>query len=118
VENVKNKKDSILWSIIVVSLLIAILIDHYFSDVVLALRIAVWLVYVCGLVFVVAQTTQGKKVWQFAKEARGELRKVVWPSRQDTVRTTIMVIGLVILAALFIWGVDSLLLMFINLLTA
>jgi preprotein translocase subunit SecE len=117
VEKIKNKKDAILWISIVVLLLIAILVDHHYSDAAVTLRLAGWLVFSCGLVFVIAQTTQGKRVWSFAKEARTELRKVVWPTRQDTVRTTFMVIGLVLLAALFIWGVDSVLLSIINFVT-
>lgn len=53
----------------------------------------------------------GKGVWarDFFAGARVEVRKVVWPSRQETVQTTLIVIIAVILVALLLWGIDSVL---------
>jgi preprotein translocase subunit SecE len=43
------------------------------------------------------------------KEARGEIRKVVWPTRQETTQTTLIVVVVVLVMALLLWGLDSLL---------
>ena len=49
----------------------------------------------------------GKSAWEFAKSARTELRKVVWPERKETIQTTLVVVVLVVLIGLFLWMVDS-----------
>jgi preprotein translocase subunit SecE len=43
------------------------------------------------------------------KGSRTEIRKVVWPTRQETVQTTMIVVAFVVLVALLLWGLDSLL---------
>lgn len=46
---------------------------------------------------------------QYLVDVRTEARKVVWPTRKDTVQTTIVVFGMVIIVSLFLWIVDALL---------
>ncbi len=46
---------------------------------------------------------------QYLVDVRTEARKVVWPTRKDTVQTTIVVFGMVIMVSLFLWVVDALL---------
>ena len=46
---------------------------------------------------------------QFAQEVRAEARKITWTSRQETWITSVMVAIMVVLAALFFWGVNTLL---------
>ncbi len=62
-------------------------------------------------------TDKGKRAWNFAKDARVELRKVVWPSRQEAIHSTIMIIVVVVITALFLWGIDSILLWLIGFVT-
>ncbi|MHB1567230.1 MAG: preprotein translocase subunit SecE [Acidiferrobacter sp.] len=52
------------------------------------------------------QTGNGRSVWAFVKESRIELSKVIWPTRKETAQTTLVVIVLVVLIALFLWIVD------------
>ena len=60
-----------------------------------------------GLAALVAlQTAMGRAAWEFAKISRQELRKVVWPTRKETMQVTLVVFGLVVVAALFLWVVD------------
>lgn len=44
--------------------------------------------------------------WQFIKEAKNELFKVVWPTRRDIIRITVTVIGISLVVAVFLGGVD------------
>ncbi len=57
-------------------------------------------------VAVAMQTAGGRSVWEFAKGARMELRKVVWPTNKETMQVTLIVFVLIVLVALFLWAVD------------
>ena len=62
----------------------------------------------------IALTSQrGQDAWGFAKDARTEVRKVVWPTRKETIQATLMVLGMVIVVGFFLWAVDSILFKFI-----
>ena len=68
-----------------------------------------WLAVVAGVVLAVVvfgSSARGRTFWQFMSDARQELRKVVWPTRQETTMTTAVVFGFVIIAGLFFWGLD------------
>jgi preprotein translocase subunit SecE len=68
-----------------------------------------WLAVVAGValaVVVFGSSARGRTFWQFMTDARQELRKVVWPTRQETTMTTAVVFGFVIIAGLFFWGLD------------
>ena len=65
------------------------------------------LLVVAGLaVATAAPTTAGRAGWEFVKGSRLELRKVVWPTRKETVQTTLVVVAMVVSIALFLWIVD------------
>lgn len=68
-------------------------------------------------VFVVLQTAVGRNVWKFAADARTEVRKVVWPTRQETIQTTLIVMFVVLLMGIFLWLVDMMLLSIVKTLT-
>lgn len=51
----------------------------------------------------------GRAFWQFVQEARNELRKVFWPSKQETWITTALVFGFAVLMGIFFWLLDMLL---------
>jgi len=68
-----------------------------------------WLAVAAGIVLalaVLAWSQYGRSFWQFVLDSRVELRKVVWPSRQETGMTTLVVFGFVIIAGLFFWTLD------------
>jgi preprotein translocase subunit SecE len=68
-----------------------------------------WLAVIAGLVLagvVVAFSRYGSEFRRFVELARIELRKVVWPTRQETLQTTLVVFGFVIIAGLFFWVLD------------
>jgi len=63
-------------------------------------------------------TAVGGRSWVFAQEAKLEVRKVVWPSRQETSRMTLLVFGMVIIVGLILWLLDMFLFWAITTLTA
>jgi preprotein translocase subunit SecE len=71
-----------------------------------------WLAVVAGVALaaiVFATSASGRGFWQFVLDSRTELRKVVWPSRQETFVTTGIVFFLVTIAGVFFWVLDVLL---------
>ena len=71
-----------------------------------------WIIVLAALVagtFVGLQSQQGRTFWAFVQSSRIELRKVVWPSRDETTKVTIYVFVVIVAMGLFFWGVDSLL---------
>ena len=80
---------------------------YYFGDQSLLLRV-VGLLAVIGLALVLGFRTQkGRDIWVFMKEAQVEVRKVVWPTRQETVRMTLIVVLMVVTVAGFLWVLDA-----------
>ncbi|MEM7433088.1 MAG: preprotein translocase subunit SecE [Pseudomonadota bacterium] len=55
------------------------------------------------------QTENGRTLWTFFQAARTEVRKVVWPTRNETLQTTLIVFVLVLLVGLFLWLLDLML---------
>ncbi|MEX0975459.1 MAG: preprotein translocase subunit SecE [Woeseia sp.] len=55
-------------------------------------------------------STQGRRLWAFIQGSRIEIRKVVWPTKQETTQTAIAVFVFTLVMALFFWGLDSFLL--------
>lgn len=71
-----------------------------------------WIIVLAALVLGVLvglQSHQGKTLWAFVQSARIELRKVVWPNRQETMQVTIVVMVMVLAMGLFFWGLDTVL---------
>ncbi len=56
-------------------------------------------------------------ILSFGRESRAEVRKVVWPTRQETVQTTLMVVVAVIILGIFLWLIDMMLLNAVQMLT-
>ena len=71
-----------------------------------------WVSLAAGFVLgtlVFAFSPNGPRFWRFVLEARVELRKVFWPSRQETFTTTMVVLVFVLVASVFFWALDLLL---------
>ncbi len=57
--------------------------------------------------YVAILTAQGKAFFSLLQESVVETRRIVWPTRQEAVQTTLVVIGFVVLTALVLWGLDA-----------
>jgi len=68
-----------------------------------------WLAVAAGIALaavVVALSRYGTALKQFMADSRVELRKIVWPNRQETLTTTLVVFVFLLLAGVFFWGLD------------
>lgn len=113
-ESSESKLDSLKW--IVVTLLVAagVVGNSYYSDQSLLYRVLALLAVAIVAALVALQTAKGKAFFDLFKEAKAEIRKVVWPTRQETVQTTAIVVVVVLLVGLLLWAIDSLLSWFVS----
>lgn len=118
VETPSNSKlDWLKWLIASFLIIAGLVANYYYNDQPWPLRLLGWLVLLGIVVAIVLQTYQGKRALIFARESRMELRKVYWPTRQETMQTTLFVGVMVIVLALILWGIDSVLMWLIGWLT-
>ena len=90
--------------------LIGFVAYYYFGDASTLLRALAVLVAAGLAAFVAFQSAQGRALWQFIQASRVELRKVVWPTREETIQTTIAVLIFAVIMGTFFWLLDILLL--------
>jgi preprotein translocase subunit SecE len=62
-------------------------------------------------------TDLGRTVWSFVLESKQEVRKVVWPTREETMRTTLLVFAMVFIVGLILWLLDMFLFWGVRILT-
>lgn len=95
---------------IALSLLVASIFGfYYFGEESLLYRVLGMLAVIAVAIGVVLTTAKGKGLVGFLGSSRTEVRKMVWPTRAETMQTTLMVFVLVVLLAIFLWFVDMLL---------
>jgi preprotein translocase subunit SecE len=81
--------------------------DHvYFKEVRVLYRVIGLLAAISIALGLVLTTEYGKIVLAFASESRQEVRKVVWPTRDETMRTTLLVFAMVFIVGLILWFLD------------
>ena len=101
--------DALKWLVVVVLVAVGVVGNSVFSGESLLYRVLALLALALIAGFVAFQTTKGRAFFQLFKEARNEIRKVVWPTRQETLQTTAVVVVAVLIVGLLLWGLDSLL---------
>jgi preprotein translocase subunit SecE len=74
-----------------------------------AVRWLIVLVAVAAGIFVALLSAQGRELAQYVQGSRVELRKVVWPTRDETTKMTLVVFAAIVIMALFFWMLDMLL---------
>lgn len=80
---------------------------YYLSDSAMVLRVISVLAGIVLAVVVMWFTPQGRQFYAFSRESSEETRRVVWPSRKETLQTTGIVFAFVLLMAIFLWMVDA-----------
>jgi len=90
----------------VVVLITGVVGFYYFEEESQLLRVLGMLAVVIVAFLIIATTDKGRRGLGFAKDARIEVRKVVWPTRQETLQTTIAVLIMVIIVAIMLWLFD------------
>jgi preprotein translocase subunit SecE len=98
--------DTVKLAVALVILLGALVAFYYYGEVSKLVRV-VGLIAAVGVAAAIAvQTDKGRGIASFVKDSQTEVRKVVWPTRQETVQTTLVVMVVVVIIAIFLWILD------------
>jgi preprotein translocase subunit SecE len=101
-----SAKDTALMMLSVVALMAGIVAFYWYDELALPFRVAMVVAGLAAGAGLMWFTWYGREFWQFAQAARIELRKVVWPERDETVKTTYVVFGFAVVMGLFFWLLD------------
>ncbi|MCX7110775.1 MAG: preprotein translocase subunit SecE [Candidatus Methylumidiphilus sp.] len=104
--------------VLVISLLIVGIAGfYYFASYALVYRV-LGILAVFGLAVALVFTTAiGRKAWGFITESKMEVRKVIWPTRQETMQATMLVVAVVFSVGLILWLMDMVLFWAVGILT-
>ena len=101
--------DLVKWLVVAALVVAAVVGNQYYSAEPILYRVLALVVVAVIAGLLALQTVKGQAFFVLLKEARVEIRKVVWPTRQETTQTTLIVVAVVLVMALLLWGLDSLL---------
>jgi len=79
---------------------------YYFSELQLLYRVLMLVSIIAAAVGICFTTAKGRSVWGFALESKQEFNRIVWPTRDEAVRTTLLVIAMVVVVGFVLWLLD------------
>ncbi|MEW6992527.1 preprotein translocase subunit SecE [Colwelliaceae bacterium 6441] len=108
-EQPSGSLDFLKWGVAILLLAGAVVGNYIYGDQSVLIRAVAIVAAVVIAGIVAGQTEKGRTTLVFFKEARTETRKVVWPTRQEAVQTTGIVLVATLIMSLVMWGLDSML---------
>jgi len=117
VETPSSAMDSVKWIVAIALLAGAVVGNHMYADQSVLLRAIGVVVAVAAGLGIASLTEKGRTFLAFAKEARIEVRKVVWPTRQEANQTTLIVLAATLIMALILWGLDGIIVRVVGFIT-
>lgn len=112
-----NPLNKLKWLIVTLLLVAGLVANYHYAGLAWPLRLLAWMLGLAVVALIGFQTQQGKQALEFIREARVELRKIAWPTRQETVQTTFIIAIMVVILAIALWGIDGVLMWAIGWLT-
>jgi preprotein translocase subunit SecE len=100
--------DWLKWMFVLAILAVVAVANSIYSEQSLLYRVLGGLALGAVAAFIAAQTKQGAAFWNLAKGSRAEVRRVVWPTKVERNRATLMVVLFVFFMSLVLWGLDAL----------
>ncbi len=116
-EKQSNPLDMFKWLVVFALLAGLVTANTVFGEISVLYRalVAVLVVVIAG--FIAATTEKGSTFLNFAKDSRMEVRKVVWPTRQEANQTTLIVLAATLVMALILWGIDGIMVRLVSFVT-
>lgn len=99
--------DGLKWLVVLVLIGAAIAGNSYYAEFPLLYRVLAMVALFLVALVAAVNTAKGNALWNLLREAQTEVRRVVWPSRQEATQTTLIVVVFVLIMALILWGLDS-----------
>ena len=111
VETIPSRKDTLLLVVSAALFVGGLFAFYYFNpQLPTVVRLLILLAAFGAAAGIGYRTQTGQDVWSAISGARTELRKVIWPTKQESVQTTIIIAVVVVIMTLLMWGLDSTLL--------
>ncbi|AFA41081.1 preprotein translocase membrane subunit [Wigglesworthia glossinidia endosymbiont of Glossina morsitans morsitans (Yale colony)] len=113
----KYKKDIFIWIFVITLLITAFLFSELFpteNKIIKVFSVSLMIFLAC---FLFTTTIKGKKIIKFIYISCKEMQKVIWPSFQEALQTTLIVSLVTLIMSLLLWGLDSLLIRIISFIT-
>ena len=108
-KNIETKSNKSYLMLSIVVLITGMILFYYYSDVGLFYRVVGMISVVIFSAFIAYQSDFGKLVYSYVTDSKVELKKVTWPTKQETTQTTLGVIFVVIVVGILLWLFDMLL---------
>ncbi|QOI10913.1 preprotein translocase subunit SecE [Blochmannia endosymbiont of Colobopsis nipponica] len=103
------------WSSVLSLFILVLLCNYFFINFVSLLVVLDILYIIVFFIFFFQRTAKGLEFISFVRAAKMELDKVVWPTKRETIQTTLVVAVVTVIVSLLLWGLDSVLVRFISL---
>ena len=108
-KNIETKSNKSYLTLSIGVLITGMILFYYYSDVRLFYRVVGMISVIIFSAFIAYQSDFGKLVYSYVTDSRVELKKVTWPTKQETTQTTLGVIFIVIIVGILLWLFDMLL---------
>ena len=108
-KNLEAKPNNTFLILAIAVLLSGMVLFYYFSDVRLFYRVVGMISILILSGFIGYQSDFGKLVYSYVTDSKVELKKVTWPTKQETTQTTLGVVFVVIIVGILLWLFDMLL---------
>ena len=109
-KEISSTLDTLKMASAVAILLSSVFSFYYFAELSVLIRVLVVIFSVILSLIIFFSTQRGIIFWDFLQGSRVEMRKVVWPTKQETIQTTLTVFVFVLVLGIFFWLLDFLLL--------
>jgi preprotein translocase subunit SecE len=108
-ENQGKALETVKWVLVAIILIGTVIGNNIFSEESVLIRAVAVIIAAVIAGGIALQTSKGRDALEFASESKTEVRKVVWPTRQEAIQTTLIVLVVTAIMALVLWGLDGIL---------
>lgn len=105
----ESRHDGIKWAAVAILVVLAVVGNSYFAEQALLYRVLGVVVLGLAAAALALTTAKGRSLAELARSSRKEIQRVVWPTRQETIQTTVIVLVAVLLVGLMLWLIDTVL---------
>ena len=116
-QNRNKGKNIALWGLVFILLAATVVGNSVFAEKSLLIRVVAVVIAFAAAAVTALQTLQGKALLTFSRESIKEVRKVVWPTRQETIQTTLILFAFTVVMGLFLFLIDGALIWLVELIT-
>ena len=116
-QNRNKGKNIALWGLVFILLAATVVGNSVFAEKSLLIRVVAVVIAFAAAAITALQTLQGNALLTFSRESIKEVRKVVWPTRQETIQTTLIIFAFTVVMGLFLFLIDGALIWLVELIT-